>query len=336
MKVDVHAHLAGVGAEGSGCWISPRFLGRWTFRALRRLWGVTEAQMRATADADWAALLADRVRASELDRAVALGFDGVYGADGRLDEGRSQMVVPPAWVLEACRRHPELLPGPAVNPFRRDALERLEECIEGGAVLLKWLPSVMAIDPAHPRLAPFYRRMAEAGVALLSHSGGSERTFAEVEPRFADLARLELPLREGVTVIVAHAAVPVHLSRDADQRPLLLRMLREHPRLWVDNSGMANPSRFRHLAWLADQPEARERTLYGSDFPVLTHAFWYARRLGLLRARSLDRERNTLQRDVALKRALGFPDDTLTRAAAVLPNLRRWAASPAEAPPPGV
>lgn len=323
MRVDVHAHLAGVGAGGSGCWISPRFLGRWTFQALRRLWGVTDEQLRTTADADWAALLAERVRASELDRAVALGFEGVYGADGRLDEGRSQMVVPPSWVFEACRRHPELLPGPSVNPHRRDWAERVEECVEGGAVLIKWLPATMAIDPADRRVVPFYRRLAEAGIALLVHSGGSERTFLEVEPRFADLARLELPLREGVTVIVAHAGVPVHLSRDADQRPLLRRWLGEFPHLWVDNSGMANPSRFAHLPRLADDAEMRPRTLYGSDFPVLTNAFWYARRLGPARAWALEREPNTLQRDVALKRALGFPDETLTRAAAVLPGLRR-------------
>jgi hypothetical protein len=39
----------------------------------------------------------------------------------------------------------------------------------------------------------------------------------------------------------------------------------------------------------------------------------------------LERERSYFERDVALKRALGYPDATLTRAAGVLANLGRWA-----------
>jgi hypothetical protein len=31
-----------------------------------------------------------------------------------------------------------------------------------------------------------------------------------------------------------------------------------------------------------------------------------------------------MQRDIELKRALGYPDDVLTRAPAVLANLHRW------------
>ncbi|HEX7238807.1 MAG TPA: amidohydrolase family protein [Longimicrobiaceae bacterium] len=323
LRIDVHVHLAGVGTGGSGCWLSPRFVRRYTFRILRRLSGISDAQMRESVDQDWAAAIAERVRGSELDRAVALGFDGVYDAAGELDPERSQMVVPPSWVLEACRRHPELLPGPSVNPGRRDALERLEECIEGGAVLLKWLPSAMGIDPADPRHRPFYRRMADAGLPLLSHSGGSERTFAEVAPEYMDLRRLRLPLEEGVPVIVAHNGVPVHLSRDEDQLPLLREMLREFPHLWVDNSGIANPSRFAHLPRLARDAEFTERTLYGSDYPVPAHAMYYVPQLGARRVRSIQGERNPFQRDVVLKRALGYPEATLTRAARVLPNVRR-------------
>ncbi|HEX2093074.1 MAG TPA: amidohydrolase family protein [Longimicrobiaceae bacterium] len=325
-RIDVHVHLAGVGAGGSGCWLSPRFSGRLVFRLLRRLYRITEAQMRESVDQEWAAWIAERVRASELDGAVVLGFDGVYDARGELDRERSQMVVPPSWVLEVCRRHPELLPGPAVNPYRRDALERLEECIEGGAVLIKWLPSAMGIDPADPRLRPFYRRMAEARLPLLSHSGGSERTFAEVAPECRDLRCLRLPLEEGVPVICAHNGVPVHLSRDPDQLPLLREMLREFPHLWVDNSGISNPSRFAHLPRLARDPEFTERTLYGSDYPIPSLAVYYVRELGARRVRSLQAERNPFQRDVALKRALGYPDATLTRAAEVLPTLRGRAA----------
>jgi hypothetical protein len=323
-RIDVHVHLAGVGTNGSGCWISPVFARRITFRLLRMRHGMSARQMRESADADWAADVADRVRRSELDHAVALGFDGVYGADGRLDEARSQMVIPAGWVFDRCRAHPELLPGPSINPHRRDALERLEECIEAGAVLIKWLPATQSIDPADRSIEPFYRRLAETGIPILIHSGGSEQTFAQLRPELKDLARIEYPLSLGVRMIVAHTAAPVTYARDPDQVPLLKEMLRRYPRLWVDNSGISNPSRFPHLPRFAGDAELVARTLHGSDFPVPSNAFWYVRRLGARRVADLERIRNRMQRDIELKRALGYPDEVLTRAATVLPNLHRW------------
>lgn len=324
MRIDVHVHLAGVGTQGSGCWASAAFQRRLSFRLLRRLHHITEEQLRTSVDQDWAAAIARRVRESSLDRAVVLGFDGVYGADGALDRERSQMVVPPAWVFEVCRRHPELLPGPSLHPLRRDALERLDECIERGAVLLKWLPATQAIDPAHPALGPFYRRMAEAGLPLLVHSGGGEETFAEVAPELSDLRLLRAPLEAGVPVICAHSATRVLFRREPDQTPLLREMLARYPHLWVDNSGLANPSRFAHLPRLATDEAIAARTLYGSDYPVPAGALFYVRRLGARRAWALQREPNPFERDVGLKRALGYDEATLTRAASVLAHLNRW------------
>lgn len=323
MRLDVHAHLAGEGANGSGCRLFPAFRRRPVVRLLRAL---AMRRLGDDPDAAYAARLAATVREAGLDAAVALGFDGVYDpSTGALDEARSQMVIPPSWVYACCERHPELLPGPAINPYRRDALDLLDEAAERGAVLVKWLPATMGIDPADPRISPFYRRMADRGIALLTHSGGSERTFAEVAPDFRGLGRIRPALDAGVTVVVAHSAVPVHLSRDPDELPLLRRLLAAYPHLWVDNSGMANPSRFLHLPRLARDGEIGARTLYGSDFPVMTNAAWYVARLGLRRTVALDRDRNPIRRDVGLKAALGYGDETLTRAAAVLPAFGRRA-----------
>lgn len=316
-RIDVHVHLAGQGTDGSRCWISPRFRRRPTYLLLRLRHGIPS-------DLGWAAELARRVRGSELTHAVALGFDGVYDRRGELDRERTQMLVPPAWTLEVCRRFPELLPGPSVNPNRKDALERLEECVEGGAALIKWLPSVQGIDPADPTLAPFYRRLAETRIPLLVHSGGSEQTFAEVAPQLAELARLLPALRTGVRVIVAHSGVPVRLRGDRDRLPLLRQMLDAFPDLWVDNSGISNPSRFQYLPRLAADPRLVSRTLHGSDFPVPSNSFYYPRALGLRRIAALERVRNRMQRDVEIKRALGYPDEVLTRPASVLANLDRW------------
>lgn len=273
-------------------------------------------------------MIAARVHGSELDAAVALGFDGVYDGSGRLDTRRSQMVIPPSWVFESCRRHPGLLlPGPSINPRRADARDRLEECIEGGAALIKWLPAAQVIDPSDRTHRWFLTRMAEAGLPLLVHSGGSETTFQQLQPELKDLRRLEPALELGVRVIVAHQGAPVLGSRDPDQTGLLRRWLERYPNLWVDNSGMANPTRFTYLARHSREELISSRTLHGSDFPVLVNAIYYPRTLGPRGIWRLERTRNSLQRDVLLKRALGYGEATFSRAGGVLSSVERWLGS---------
>src|SRR5690606_31181211 len=138
-------------------------------------------QMATSVDQDWAAMISRQVAESELDIAVALGFDGVYDERGRLDHDRSQLLIPVSWVLEVCERYGNLLPGPSINPYRRDALEQLEIAIAGGAVLIKWLPIVQGFDPGSPRALPFLRRLADAGIPLLVHAGSGEVTFRTVD-----------------------------------------------------------------------------------------------------------------------------------------------------------
>ena len=324
MKIDVHMHLAGTGCCSSGCWVSPSFRKRSTFRLLKLMHGITEHAMATTVDADWAARIARLIRESEVDRGVVLGFDGVYDhAKGDFDERQSQLVVPPEWVFSVCEKHPELLPGPSINPHRKDAISRLEYCIERGAVLIKWLPAAQAIDPSAPRLADFYRIAARAKMPLLIHMGG-ERTFKTVTPEYNDVEHLRAPLEAGVPVICAHTATRVLGTKDPDQIPALKALLREFPHLYVDNSGITNPSRFSHLPGLANDDEITSRTLFGSDWPVPANAFYYFRQLGFRRVRALEKIKNTIDRDLNIKRDFGYPDETLTRAAGILPNLARW------------
>jgi uncharacterized protein len=323
IRLDIHAHLAGTGTGGSGCWISPGFRKRITFRLLRLWYRITDEQMRGSADQDWAAMLSDYVRDSELDYAVALGFDGVYDARGELDRERSQMVIPPSWVFEACRRHANLLPGPSINPFRKDAMERLEECVAGGAVLIKWLPITQAINPANPHIREFYRVLAREGIPLLIHMGG-ERTFGTVAPELNDVRLLTAPLEAGVSVVCAHTATRILFSRERSQLHILRALLGEFPHLWVDNSGLPNPGRYAHLPKLVADPLIRDRTLHGSDFPVPSNSFYYLPRLGPREVWRLERISNPFQRDVEIKRQMGYPEETLHRAADLLPGLDRW------------
>ena len=323
-RIDVHVHLAGVGTQGSGCWVSPRFRRRPTFLGLRLAYRIGPEQMRTTVDQDWAAMIARLTEQGEIDYAVVLGFDGVYRADGSLDEVRSQMIVPPRWVFEVCERYRNLLPAPSINPHRADAMDLLDEAIERGAVIIKWLPIVQAIDPWSRRVRPFLQCLADAGIPLLIHAGTGEITFKTVAPQLTSVEVLEPPLEAGVSVVCAHAGRRIHLSREPDESGRLQALMERFPRLWVDNSGLANTGRFAHLPRLASDPLIRERVLHGSDFPVPTSSVFYTRRVGAGGVMRIERERNAIQRDLLIKRALGFPEQSFTRASRVLANLDRW------------
>jgi len=333
-RIDVHVHLAGVGTQGSGCWVSPAFRRRPSFLGLRLLYGFGPGRMKSSVDQDWAELLSFLVEDSDLDLAVVLGFDGVYDTRGKLDFDRSQMVIPLSWVFEVAERHHNLLPAPSINPYRADALDCLEEAIQRGAVMIKWLPIVQGFDPASPRTRPFLKRVAESGIPLLIHAGTGEVTFRTVDPTVGSLTSLIPALETGARVICAHTAAPLHYSREVSQLPLLRELLERYSNLWVDNSGLANPSRFLHLPRFINDPLIRERTLHGSDFPIPSGAALYLGRLSLKTVAEIHREKNGLQREYLIKSELGCDQRSFTRANDVLANLDRWTASAPGGRPP--
>jgi hypothetical protein len=154
--VDMHCHIAGIGAGGSGCFVSPRLQHNWRFKIYLHSFGVTEKELLQQGDG----LVGDRISESlaqskYVSRAVLLALDGVVDARGNLDTNRTEVYVPNEFVAEMASRHTNLLFGASVNPYRRDALARLEWAKKHGAVLVKWIPPIMEIDPADPRLIPF-------------------------------------------------------------------------------------------------------------------------------------------------------------------------------------
>ena len=63
----------------------------------------------------------------------------------------------------------------------------------------------MEIDPDDPKLIPFYQKMVELHLPLLSHTG-EEKSFSRADEDLGDPDKLRLPLSLGVTVIAAHIA----------------------------------------------------------------------------------------------------------------------------------
>jgi predicted TIM-barrel fold metal-dependent hydrolase len=323
--VDAHVHVAGLGYGGSGCFINEEM--RDNFRFPFYLWAmdITEEELKARGDRALIENLSRRIAASEtVDKAVLLALDGYVTEEGVLDRKLTQLYVPNDYVARETRRFDNLLYGASVNPNRKDALQRLRQAHEDGAVLIKWIPSIMNIDPSDPRHVPFYRLMAELGIPLLTHTG-MEMSFASARDELADPRRLALPLDQGVTVIAAHIAT-TGKSDGQDNFERILPMFDEYPNLYTDISSLTQVNKLGYLARALRVPGLSSRMVYGSDWPLqffpLVSPWFHVNHVGWHNALQVQGIANQWDRDVALKVAFGVPDTVLARTAQLLETSR--------------
>ena len=282
--------------------------------------GLPKSALSGDLDGLYVAQMLRFIRESSLDAAVILAQDEPYRDNGESIPNAGSFYVPNEYVLGLARRYPEFLPAVSIHPARPDAREELERGLAGGAVMLKCLPNCQNIDWNDPRYTQFLERMAESGLILLAHTG-SERTLPVLAPRLATPRVLTRALEIGVTCIAAHCGTGL-MGLDPDYFDVFVEMTRRHPRLYGDNSALAccnfraRPGAIRRMTG----PELAGRILYGSDVPVpVTAILMWAFGLVPYRAwRETRRISNPIERDVQIKRAMGFGDDTATRLAGLL------------------
>lgn len=311
---DIHCHIAGIGAGASGCFVSAALRRNFRFGFFLNSFGVTERELLLHGDGVVLERLSQRLGESRHVRsAVVLAMDGVVGGGGELDESATELYIPNGFLGPKCRNQPNLLFGASVNPHRADALERLDSAAADGAVLLKWLPSIQGINPADARLIPFYRRLQELKLPLLTHTG-SEESFTRSDNALADPLRLRSALDEGVTVIAAHCASSGHSEGQANLERLLL-LFKGYPNLYADISGLTQVNRLGHLARVLRHKEIHDRLLYGSDMPLInsfiTSPWWQTCRITLSEVMRIAAIDNPWDRDVELKMALGVSAEIL-------------------------
>lgn len=320
--LDLHCHTAGIGAGGSGCFVSRELEQSYKFGIYLKAFGVTREQLAQQGDALIIRRISEQLGGStRVGAAIILALDGVVNDAGELDRERTQVFVPNEFVAAETAKFTNLLWGASINPYRRDALVRLDWAAAHGAKLVKWIPSTMHIDPAAERLAPFYRRLVELRLPLLCHAG-QERSFVDARDELADPVRLELPLKLGVTVIAAHIASTGANAgeRDTDR---LARMMAAHTNLYSEISSLTQINKPGYLREALTRPEFRGRLLYGTDFPLINTALvspWFYP-LNLTRAQmaKLAAIQNPWDRDVELKCALGVPPEVFVRAESLFP-----------------
>ena len=226
---DMHAHLLGVGDHGTApaAGINDyRGSLRWPLAAAQRTFFLNAGCATGTGiDLAYIQRLRSLVEAMPAGhKLVLLALDRWHGEDGLASNERTHAWVGNRFCAAVARASPARFEWIAsVHPYRKDAVQELEQAKQWGARAVKWIPSAQGIDPASPRCDAFYAALARLGLPLLTHAG-SERA-APGDEELGNPLRLRRPLEQGVRVVVSHCA-SMGESRDIDRGP-------EGP--WTDN-----------------------------------------------------------------------------------------------------
>ena len=312
MIVDCHVHAITT-MPGDGR-VSDYLLRRWNVRLLRWRMGVS-ANDAATLERQAEARLLQTIDETDgIDKAVVLALDAVYDRDGNFDEKNTHFFVTNDYVAALAQRHPKVLFGASVNPFRKDAVAELERCVQRGAVLLKWLPVVQNFNPSDERCFPIYEALAHHRLPLLCHTGG-ERMLPNITTEVEDPALLVPALQRGVTVIAAHCGSRDRLTHK-DFTPSFIRLAHDYENLYGDTAALNLPTRSYAYESILTDEVVRRKLVHGSDWPVPTVP---PRRIGWFAAtKLLIKEGNWMKRDVLIKQRLGLEDDYWHRGATLL------------------
>ena len=313
MKIDGHVHFVGDGSNGSGCWLRcSTLLDRMVEPIVKAQAGILKSSRQLGVDQAYEERLIGLIDSSSLDAVLLLAMDYPYDPSGNCLKEKAKFYVPNDHVLGLAKKYSQIIPACSIHPARKDAVEELERCAEKGAKVLKLLPNCHHVDCSDIQYQPFWEKLAKLGLPFLAHTGG-EFSVPVLDAKFADPRILQLPLECGVKVIAAHGAGKSGIW-DPDYTADLLKMMEEFPNLFTDNSALASPNRWRTIPALLD-PKIQSRVIHGSDFPIPSGGFgpWMGNLLNKSDYFKSRKIKNPLERDVFIKQAVGFEENTFFR-----------------------
>jgi len=232
-----------------------------------------------TADEEYVARLLSLAKPAK-GKYFILAFDQYYNPDGSANTDLTQFYIPNDYVYQLAKQDSNVfMPCISVHPYRKDALEELEQWAKKGVRMVKWLPNSMGIDPSDSKCDAFYDLMKQYDMVLLTHAGHERAVDAGDEQHYGNPLLLRKPLDKGVKVVIAHCAglgENVDLdSKDSalvDNFDLFLRLMDEpqyDSLLFGDISAVTQYNRMgKPLETLLDRNDLHPRLVNGSDYPL--------------------------------------------------------------------
>ncbi len=325
--IDVHVHFGAPGDAASDSYWSRAFEVSPTYFAVRLL---TKSLFRRISIETVRQNLIDIVNGSLcVGKIVVLAMDGVYDPRGAARPDRTHLYVRNSLIADMARNNPRILFGASVHPLRRDWEEELDFCLENKAALCKWIPSSQQIEPQSPACAPFFRKLAGSKLPLLCHVG-TEGAIPPFDRRSQNLNRPSLlrnALDAGVTVIAAHAALPL-LPWPLQSRVFLRELVdlfhesdRRGWSLYTDLSAVNLGPRPTLIERIKNDIPG-DRFVLGSDYPIpilsISQGSGVPIRRRIESYAETARVRNPLDKNTLLIKNLGFGDGLFTRASDIL------------------
>jgi uncharacterized protein len=283
---DSHAHLIGTGDSGSGIFVNPRTdsllnPGQYARRLFFLNAGCVHDALGSVDNAyvDRMRNLVDGLRKGA--KVLLFAFERAYHESGEPDPDHTIFHVPNDYARDVAKRHAEDFEWAAsIHPYRKDAVQALEQAARDGARGIKWLPSAMGIDPASNKCDLFFKKMQELDLPLIAHAGLERAVLGREAHDFGNPLRLRRALDAGVRVVVAHCA-SMGEDRDLDRGAngpyvesfalfeRLMRIPAYQNLLYGDISAMTQVNRAGPaLARVIESADWHARLLNGSDYPL--------------------------------------------------------------------
>ena len=301
MIIDMHVHIAGADRVKYGNFISKRLKKSVVFR----LFSKHLDMKKSVDDEEIRTKMLKLLEESVVDKALFLALDAVYTIHGEFDEKKTQMVCSNDYIYELTKRSTKVLFGASVHPYRDDALTELERCKNRGAVLIKWIPSSMEIDPLNPKCIPFYEYLAKHNIMLLSHTG-VEHALKNSLGYLNHPHRLKLALECGVKVISAHSGGHMFLHERSHYKAWK-NMALKYDNLYGDISAFCMPTRVKYLRDIIKTPTLHQKVFYGSDFPVYPLPISFIFKIGIKKYRALKNIKNPFDKAYYSILSYGIP-----------------------------
>jgi hypothetical protein len=339
--VDYHTHILAVGTGERDAFVNPKMRGGFNLERLKFQIYVSASGIKNIdrVDQEYVERLIRLARGNKRHgKYRILAFDKHYNADGTVNLHKTNMYLPNRYVIELARTYPDIfLPVISVHPYRMDAVKELDRWGKESVKYVKWLPNAMGIDPANPAIEPFYKKMAEYKMILLTHAGEEQAVEADEDQRLGNPLLLRKPLEFGLRVIIAHAASLGKCddldSRDAkkvDCFELFLRLMDEPKYVGLLFGEISAMLQFNRMPFpfttILKRQDLHSRLVNGSDYPLpaVNSLIWTRSlaRKGFITAdqrRSLNEiyDYNPLLFDFVLKRTMRHPETGQKLAASV-------------------
>ena len=332
---DVHAHLLGTGDSDSGIYMKPAEGMSKSKQVIRsQLFKYFTRSIKSPTDHSYLDFFSKCADATFPGfKSFAFAFTAYHDSDGRPQPDLSDFIIPNNWSKYAADKYSNLLYVASVHPKAEDAIAQLELAKLHGAVAVKWLPCAHNINPSNKYFIPFYEKLRDLKLPLITHAGSEHAVQgSQFDQSLGNPLHLRLPLEHGVKVIIAHCATDgtdFDFEESHTQVPsynLFSRLMETKAYdgyIYADISATPQINRSKWLPYLLQRQEWHHKLLNGSDYPLpaipVLFSLRWLRTVGLLSESDLwelnhIRRTNPLLFDFLLKRSLSYNGHTFSNA----------------------